>query len=95
MSALRAAAEKALEALQATMDETNVNLSQNFDARNALRDALEAEKSMQERYAEAVHKHLMMPMLQQIMRDIGCHCPPDECQAPVIMGRQTRCLRKA
>ena len=22
-----------------------------------------------------------------------CHCPPDKCMAPVIMGRQTPCLR--
>ncbi len=24
----------------------------------------------------------------------GCYCPPDTCQAPVIMGRQTPCRRK-
>ena len=24
----------------------------------------------------------------------GCHCPPDRCSAPVIMGRQTPCLRR-
>lgn len=23
-----------------------------------------------------------------------CHCPPDACQAPVIMGRQVACSRK-
>lgn len=25
----------------------------------------------------------------------GCYCPPDRCSAPVIMGRQTPCLRRA
>jgi hypothetical protein len=24
----------------------------------------------------------------------GCYCPPDKCQAPVIMGQQTPCLRR-
>ena len=24
----------------------------------------------------------------------GCYCPPDKCMAPVIMGRQTSCLRR-
>lgn len=23
----------------------------------------------------------------------GCYCPPDECQAPVVMGRQVGCVR--
>lgn len=23
----------------------------------------------------------------------GCHCPPEKCMAPVIMGRQMPCLR--
>lgn len=25
----------------------------------------------------------------------GCNCPPDRCSAPVVMGRQTPCLRRA
>ena len=24
----------------------------------------------------------------------GCYCPPGECGAPIIMGRQTPCLRR-
>lgn len=24
-----------------------------------------------------------------------CHCPPDKCMAPMVMGRQTPCLRYA
>lgn len=24
----------------------------------------------------------------------GCYCPPDKCMAPVIMGRQSPCLRR-
>ena len=47
--------------------------------------------------------HYIAPALRPLLRapitgpgQLGpCHCPPDECQAPVIMGRQTPCLRAA
>ena len=47
--------------------------------------------------------HYIAPALRSLLRapitgpgQFGpCHCPPDECQAPVIMGRQTPCLRAA
>jgi hypothetical protein len=25
----------------------------------------------------------------------GCYCPPDKCSAPIIMGKQMPCLRRA
>ena len=25
----------------------------------------------------------------------GCYCPPDKCMAPIVMGRQMACLRRA
>ena len=47
--------------------------------------------------------HYIAPALRSLLRapitgpgQLGpCHCPPDECQAPVIMGQQTECLRAA
>ena len=47
--------------------------------------------------------HYIAPALRSLLRapitgpgQFGpCHCPPDECKAPVIMGRQTPCLRAA
>lgn len=26
---------------------------------------------------------------------VGCYCPPNTCKAPIIMGRQTPCLRQS
>lgn len=39
------------------------------------------------------------PLLRKPVKHISelgpCHCPPDVCSAPVIMGVQTPCLRHA
>lgn len=44
---------------------------------------------------DAKRKSLLRPAISTADQlPPGCYCPPDKCQAPAIMGRQTPCRRK-
>lgn len=100
---LRAAAEQALEALQATMDETNVNLSANFDARNALRAALAAEQPQPVSAWHAVADWLRdnyqdHPTISDLCDAMRAAAPPLPAAAPnadVLLLRETFALCEA
>jgi hypothetical protein len=40
------------------------------------------------------HKSLLREPIKSLSELKECYCPPDKCQAPIIMGRQTPCLRE-
>ena len=56
-------------------------------------------KVLCERFADEFSGRLRKPVrnIHEISATIpgGCYCPPDKCGAPVIMGQQTPCLRRA
>ena len=55
---------------------------------HALRDATEAPTVMGEPVS------LLRAPVKNLADIKVCYCPPDKCQAPVIMGRQVACTRK-
>jgi len=69
---------KELEAAQETLQHLN----------HALRDATESPTFMGEPVS------LLRQPVKSLLDIRECYCPPDKCQAPVIMGRQTPCIRK-
>jgi len=59
----------------------------------AERDALRAENDALKKQPARVS--LLRKPVKHISELGPCHCPPDVCSAPVIMGVQTPCLRHA
>lgn len=60
---------------------------------HAERDALRAENDALKK--QPARFSLLRKPVKHISELGPCHCPPDVCSAPVIMGVQTPCLRHA
>ena len=60
--------------------------------RDLYEKAVQGRKDMRD--ALVVGRSLLREPVKSIADLKECYCPPDKCGAPVIMGRQTPCIRK-